>query len=417
MLCPHLPPANGADAQRVRVMLPHLRELGWQAVVVAANDDSGRPGCEPELTRDMEAHAEVIRVDPWPIRIARRFGLRQASLRTWMPLRRLLSEQMDRRRFDAAFVSTTDFPLWTQTLRWPMPVVLDWQDPWLSDYYDRNPDVPKPGGSIRFAAMQAIARRYEPRVARHAAAHVVVTSAYRDALRDRYPDLSPDDFVVSPFGVARRDFDLAFASGQVASGERTWLYVGRGGPDMRFAARAFFEALAQARAREPARFSGLRVRFVGTAYDPRVTSREFERWASEAGVGDLVEEHPQRIGYLDMLRRLDAAEALVVPGSDDAQYNASKLGPYLATGKPILGIFRTESPAHEHRHAHAAVRLVSFDATKGSDALRTAISDAWFIPPMPAREVRISLGNLDAVQMSRTLVDVFDRAATKARSP
>jgi len=404
-----MPPANGADAQRVRVMLPFLARHNWKATVVAVDDDSGRARAEPELLEAAEANAEILRVRPWPLGLAGRLGIRQPALRSWLPVRRRLERLFRERRFDAAFVSTTDFPLWTQTARWPMPVVLDWQDPWLSDYYEKNPSVTPPGGRWRFGVMQAIARRHEPRVARSAAAHVTVSPAYVDMLRKRYPDIPADRFAVVPFAVSRNDIELARTRCDAMPSRRYWTYVGRGGPDMRRAATAFFDALSRARSADPARFADLRVRFIGTAYDPTSLNRQFEDWAEKSDVGELVEEQPARVGYLEMLRLLDESEALVVPGSDDAAYNASKLAPYIATGKPLLGIFHRDSVAHQIAGVHPSIRLVSFGLGDDVRSCSDSISRNWFEPGIPSAVRSVELGPLDAANMSAALAAVFDR--------
>src|SRR5262249_9795457 len=150
------------------------------------------------------------------------------------------------------------------------PVILDWQDPWWSDYYVRHPDVPPPGGRLRYAVTQWYARRHEPRVARRATAHVVVSAGYVDLLRGRYPDIPADRFSVLPFAAAEGDLFLALTRGAATlppGRKRWWVYAGRGGKDLHFALSAFFEALRAARQAEPQRYADLGILFVGTAYD------------------------------------------------------------------------------------------------------------------------------------------------------
>ncbi len=416
VISPRLPPYNGADAQRARVLLPHLGRLGWHATVVAASEDSEAGALDPGLNVTLPGEIEIVRVSAWPRAIAGRLGLRQHALRAYLPWRPVLAKLQAARRFDAAFVSHTDFAQWPQTLNLRMPVVLDWQDPWLSDYYDRNPHQPKPGGGLRYAAMQAIARRYEPRVARHAAAHVVVSAHYSTQLRARYPDLADREFLTLPFAAAASD--LAHARvlpppSWPAPGRRWWVYAGRGGGDMHFALGALFDALRRAREREPARYADLGLWFVGTAYDPRVTRTEIAELAQARGVGDLVFERTQRLGLLETYRLLDSAEAIVVPGSDDPAYNASKLAPCLLTGQPLLAMFHAASPAHALARTHAGVRLLAFDdnSEAAAERLRDAIDREFLTPPMPARQTAPDLGDLEAGRMSERLVDLFNRVA------
>ena len=414
VLCPRLPPFNAADAQRVRVLLPHLAARGWRATVVALDprgeDDAGHLALAATLPPD----TEVVRVRAWPRAIAGRFGLRSHALRAWLPLRAALRRVLRGRRFDAGLVSNTDFPLWPLCLRWPFPVLLDWQDPWWTTYYDEHPGVPRPGGRLRFGAMQWLARRQEPRVARHAAAHLVVSDAYRRLLCDRYPDLGRARFEVLPFAASARDLALARAQPGPAplpgGRSRWWVAVGRGGEDLHFACGALFEALARERAAAPARFADFGLLFVGTAYDPRVRATPLAALAARHGVGDLVVEQPGRVDVLDALRLQDAAEAIVAPGSDDPAYVPSKLAGCLLTGQPLLGAFHAASGAHALAGAHAATRLLAFDPARprAREDLVAAMRAAWFAAPLPARASQVSLGALEAGAMTARICAVLD---------
>jgi hypothetical protein len=416
-LCPRLPPYNGADAQRVRVMLPHLAKHGWRATVLAASDDSEAGARDPELVETIPPEVTVMRVRAWPRRLAGVVGLRQHMVRAWWPWRAAVGALTADRRFDAMFVSHTDFALWPLTGVGRTPVVLDWQDPWWSDYYARHPDVPPPGGRLRYGAMQWYARCHEPRVARAAAAHVVVSPGYVDLLRGRYPTIPKDRFSVLPFAAAGSDRLVALSRRgrgfPAGAKQRWWVYAGRGGKDLHFALSAFFDALHAGRLASPQRYADLGILFVGTAYDGRDRSTGIATLARERGVGDMVVEQPERIGQMETYRLFEAAEALIVPGSDDPAYVPSKLAPYLLTGKPILGLFHAASPAHQVAGVHAATRFLSFRET-GAAALarlREQIGALWFGRPLPARAVDVDLGALEAAEMTARLCAIFDRVA------
>lgn len=421
VLCPRLPPFNAADAQRVRVMLPHLAAHGWRATVVALDPQDEDDAGHAALAATLPPEVDVVRVRAWPRALAGRLGLRSHALRAAWPLRRALARLLRARRFDAGLVSNTDFALWPLSLRWPFPAVLDWQDPWWTTYYDQHPEVPRPGGRLRFGLMQALARRYEPRVARHAAAHLVVSDAYRRLLCGRYPDLARARFELLPFAASARDLALARAqpgpSPLPANRARWWVAVGRGGEDLHFVLGALFEALAREREAMPARFSDFGLLLVGTAYDPRVRATPLAELAARHGVGDLVVEQPGRVGALDALRLQDAAEAIVVPGSDDPGYVPSKLAGCLLTGRPLLGAFHVASAAHRLAGAHAATRLLGFDpaAPGAREALVAAMRAAWFDAPLPPRARAASLGPLEAAAMSARICALLDDLVSARR--
>lgn len=67
--------------------------------------------------------------------------------------------------------------------------------------------------------------------------------------------------------------------------------------------------------------------------------------AEKYGIDDRIVEITNRISYYHSLTTLQQSDALFIPGSDDSAYTASKIYPYLLTGKPLLAIFNPESPA------------------------------------------------------------------------
>jgi hypothetical protein len=65
--------------------------------------------------------------------------------------------------------------------------------------------------------------------------------------------------------------------------------------------------------------------------------------AEDIGVGDIVFETPERIPYLAALGVLKQATGILLLGSSEPHYTASKLYPALLAERPILAIFHEES--------------------------------------------------------------------------
>jgi hypothetical protein len=71
-------------------------------------------------------------------------------------------------------------------------------------------------------------------------------------------------------------------------------------------------------------------------------------------------EDPERIGYLETLRKLKEASRLVLFGSDDPGYTASKLYNYILAKRPLLVICREESSVARIVRETRAGELVTF---------------------------------------------------------
>ena len=113
---------------------------------------------------------------------------------------------------------------------------------------------------------------------------------------------------------------------------------------------------------KPARQPSLH--FIGTSAQPGGRDPHgLERIAGESGVGEVFRLEPHRIGYLDALRTMQDADVLLLLGSHDAHYTASKIFPCWLSGKPIFALFHAAStvnhlarelggvaPCHLRRH-------------------------------------------------------------------
>jgi hypothetical protein len=294
---------------------------------------------------------------------------------------------------------------------------LDLQDLWFSEYFDGRSERP-PGGKLKYGMSQRLARWMEPRVLKSASHIISVSPTYPKTLLQRYSWLSADRFTVLPFGVAENDFELlsSFAVRQTvfdpSDGKRHWVYVGAGGVAMTMSIKPFFEALRRVRNNGGRQFDNLVVHFVGTDYANGDRAREtFKPVAAEYGVADVVQEIPSRISYLESLKCLVDAEALIVPGSDDPGYTASKIYPYIMANKPMLSIFHEDSSVVDVLRATNAGTLVTFKNEHECDRMASEIETRWFKSDcnQPRPVDRNGLQPYLASEMTRRQCAVFDR--------
>jgi hypothetical protein len=238
-------------------------------------------------------------------------------------------------------------------------------------------------------------------------------------LMKRYSWLEPDRFTVLPFGAQEADFELLTRRDirqtyfDASDGLEHWVYVGRAGEDMEFALGAFFDALAAARADNPLRWVGLRVHFIGTSYAVGTRARQSVMpLAEQHGVADVVSEHPNRIPYFEGLRCLLDATALIVPGSNDPGYTASKIYPYVLAQRPLLAIFHEESSVANVLQETRAGALVTFGRNELSSAVSARIRKLWFSGAAPSKGPTRwdAFARYTARAMTRIQCQVFDHA-------
>lgn len=354
IISPHFPPINAPDHQRVRMSLPYLEEFGWKAHILAVRPDCVEGSLDFLLAKTIPQHIPVTHVGALPVKQTRRICLGSLGVRSYPYLLREGDRLLSQYKFDLVYFSTTIFNSMALGSRWyrrfGVPYILDFQDPWLSNYYKQLGSSVPPGGRFKYAFSQLQAKLLEPRAMKKVSHVISVSPVYPDTLRQRYPYLLPEQFTVLPFGASEPDFELLPSLNvqqkifDPNDGKRHWVYVGRGGDDMALALRILFLGIQSQRQYDPDAWRELQLHFIGTSYamgDKAI--KTVEPIAQEFGLEDIVTEHPHRIPYFEALQVLVDSDAILMIGSDDPSYTASKLYPCVLARKPILAVFHHQS--------------------------------------------------------------------------
>ena len=372
IISPHFPPINAADHQRVRMALPYFQEFGWQPHVVAVQPEAVQGLCDRNLQSTIPEDVPVTYIKALPVKYTKIVGLSNLGWRCLLYLVSVGDKLLQDKSFDLIYFSTTVFLSMGLAARWfkkfGVPYILDFQDPWLSDYFQQQGAKTKPpGGRLKYGFAQFMARQLEP-LAMKSVHHVTsVSPAYPEILQQRYPWLKSQQFTVLPFGAPEKDFELLPSLEIKQSifdpqdGKIHWVYVGRGGQDMAKALEALFIAIQTNRSQNPELWESVRLHFVGTSYAPKGReTKTIEPLAISCGVGDLVTEHPLRIPYFEALQVLKDSNGILLIGSDDPNYSASKIYPCILAQKPILGIFHEQSLVVDVMQRTQAGEIVTF---------------------------------------------------------
>jgi hypothetical protein len=343
IISPHFPPVNAPDCQRVRMSLPYYRQFGWEPEVLAVHPRHRADWHDQSLLASLPADVPVHYCEAVPRQITRHFGIQNLGLRCMASMNRAAIHLLESRRFDLIFFSTTQYMvtplsrLWKR--RFGVPYVIDIQDPWRSDYYER-PGAPRPPGGWKYQFARLTAWLFEEQTFRNAAGLISVSHHYfRDLDRRYHPPLAGPsaDFAVLEAGAAppRR---------LPADGRQHWVAAGSLGAPFSHALRVLCAGLRRLRHADPALAERLHLHFVGTSYAPADQAVCTARPIAEAyGVGDLVTEVPHRIGYLDSLALMREADGLLLLGSDDLAYSPSKITPYHMARRPIIALAQHDS--------------------------------------------------------------------------
>jgi len=356
IVSPNFPPVNTPDHQRVRMSLPYYKGFGWTPHILTLDPQSrndlvaGR--YDPDLVKTLPEDLQITWAKPIGGRIVGN-GVASLIMQCLAGFHSAGAAIMKIKKIDLVFFSTTLFPLtilgplWRR--KYKIPYVMDFQDPWLSDYYANHRTSP-PGGRLKYGLSQRMAEFLEPRVMRQVSQIISVSPAYKEILLRRYEWLGEQQFTILPFGAPEKDFEQMQSLGikqkifDPSDGYQHWVYVGVVPGSMLWVLKAFLAGIRQNRERAPGKWGKVKFHFVGTNYVPGKRAQEIVRpIAEQLGVADMIVEHASRVNYLEALKILQDSHGILVIGSDDPGYTASKIYPCILARKPLLAICHEKS--------------------------------------------------------------------------
>jgi hypothetical protein len=421
IVSPHFPPNNMADVHRVRQSLPHYGEFGWEPVVLAVDPDFVEANRDELLLRTVPDDVEVLRVRALDSAWTRKVGLGSLALRSLPYLRAAGDLLLKNGHFDLVYFSTTQFPVLVLGRYWKrrfgIPYVVDMQDPWHSDYYLTRPQSERPP---KFWFSDNLNRMLEPVVMKGADGLIAVTGAYIDNLNKRYPDAPFIEHTREiPFGVAERDFEVARSADipltflpQRQDGELLGVYTGVCNSAMEPVLRLLFRALRRGIETQPELYSRVRLAFVGTNYAHGDRARPVVTpIAEEEGIEDCITERAHRVPYMAALKAQLESDFLLLPGTRDAAYTASKIYPYLFTRRPVLAIFHEQSTVIQRMKESGADAPVTFK-TPEDEGIESELLNRWTdilkrLPYDPAIDAD-TINRFSARTMTARQVELFE---------
>jgi hypothetical protein len=388
IVSPYFLPCNLAGVHRPRLLAQGLAEFGWEPVVLTVHPQYYGELAEPGLSRLIPDSLRIERVDAVRPALSSELGIGDLSLRAFRPMRRRMRQLLSRKEVDLVFVSVLPgyaglLGSWAKQ-KFGVSFVLDYQDPWVSDWGAGQPGFSKAGVAHWLATV------IEPRFAPWADAVTAVSNATLDSLRKRGL-LSPETPTAElPIGSDPHDHDVAREVGksrlEKKPGTFHIAFLGTVPEKTLPVVRAVFEALrtSDLKTRVELFFGGTSGRVDGD------DSMGLGALALQCGLDTCVRIEPRRFGYLDALRTMQEADALLMLGSTEKHYTASKLFPYWLAGRPIFGLAQTESTVWQIARELGGVRLFEYssesDLEQPTRNLLAALSDfmagqASAIPP------------------------------------
>jgi hypothetical protein len=418
LVAPDFPPANTAGAHRPRLFAKHLPAFGWTPTVLTIRRDQIEGPLDPLLEQLLDPELDVVRTGALtvPFRVIGDVGIRSLGHHA------SALHAATRRGHVQAIVLFG--PPWFSFLLGPLmrrrfgtPYVVDYIDPWISDWTASHA-FPSKGWFYQRAAAAI-----EPAVLRSAAHVTAVSEGILTGLCERYPWLDATRLSAMPYGAERDDLEAParlhveppdFRAGD---DEVTMAFTGALQPKGGALLRAVLRALADIRQSGSTLGRQIRLRTYGTsnltwAHDLHTVMPI----ARELGVDSCVSEIPQRVPYLQAMAVLGACDIVLVMGSVDQYYHASKLYPAIVSGRPILALCHADSSIRTVMDETGAGICVTFrDAAElagRTGEIRSAIETLSARPSRPPDAARVE--RFTARASTAVLARVLDEVAIGA---
>ena len=399
IISPYFPPSNAADMQRVRMSLPFFKQYGWDAEVVMVNEQHSDILKDNLLLQSISPDIKIHKVGAFSKNITSKIGLGSLALRSLWYYLKEVNSLLDKTKYDLIYFSTTQFPVTILGNYWKkkfnIPYIIDIQDPWHSDYYK---DKPKGEQPPKYWFSYRLNKYLEPIAMKQLDGIISVSEGYIYDLKTRYPLIKDIPAVTIPFGAFNHDLSIAVKNEKLFKpilqpGFKNIVYIGRGGADMHSALSVAFAAFKSCIQINPDLFRQIRLYFIGTSYAAAGQGKQtILPLAKQFGIEENVIEITDRISYYHTLSILQHADALFIPGSDDPNYTASKIYPYLLTQKTLLALFNSKSPALKVLDEYVAPFAYRYD----DDHVQFKIAD--FFKTVALGETQIQHYDTDAIK-------------------
>lgn len=356
--------------QRIRTSLPYLKEFGWETTVISVKPKFTEVTQDELLLKTVPEEIRLIEVEAWSTKWTRKFGLGAIGIRSMPYYKKTVDQLLQKEKFDLIYFSTTQFPVLALGNHWKkkfqIPYVIDLQDPWICDFYENKPAAERPK---KYWFAKIINHWLEPIAMKRCGGIIAVSESYINETIQRHPHLNtiptqtitfgayPLDLKIAQENLANHPSVLNKQTGEIAVG-----YIGRGGYDMYDALTILFKAFKQGLESNPNLFSRIKFYFLGTSYAKEGNGiPTIFPLAQEMGVEKHVVEQTDRIPFYQTLNTLMDFDALFICGSNDPRYTASKIYPYINTGRPLLSVFHRESSASQIIEECKAGTVIHFD--------------------------------------------------------
>ncbi len=339
IIYPHWPPSNLAGVHRARLISNFLPDFGWHPVVLTVEQTYYDEPNDWEMLKTVSKKTEVHYVKAFKQTIPRTIG--DIGLRAFFQLKKAALNLIKNKEIDFIWIPIPSF--YTAILgriifeKTKIPYGIDYIDPWIRDISTRR--------NFRAVISLCIAKLLEPYAVKKASLISGVSTAYYKPVLDRNFKNKNILHVGMPYGFDPGDHKII-----IEKLEYPWdkfkncipfVYAGAFLPNSGLFIDLLFKSIAKIK-NETSFNKNIKLFFLGTG---NYSHKSIFGFAKEHKIDDLVIEIRERFPYLHILNYLSEAKGILLIGSTEKHYTASKTYQSLLSEKPVFSIMHFESSA------------------------------------------------------------------------
>ena len=339
IIYPHWPPSNLAGVHRARLIANFLPDFDWKPIILTVHPDYYEEKPDWDILKTVNKDIEVIHVPAKKVGKPRIIG--DIGLRAFTQLKKKALEILKNREINFVWIPIPSF--YTAVLgrvlynKTKIPYGIDYIDPWVRDISNRK--------NLRAILSNLVARFLEPYAVKKATLISGVSTPYYQSVLDRNFKNKTIEHIGMPYGFDPNDHQIKLENINYPwddyPGCIPFIYAGAFLPKSDLFTDLLFKAIAELKAEEQWN-QKVKLFFIGTG---NYSHKSVEEFSSQHLVEDVVVEIRERFPFLHILNFLSAARGVLLIGSTEKHYTASKTYQSLLSEKPVFSIMHSESSA------------------------------------------------------------------------
>ncbi len=407
IIYPHWPPSNLAGVHRARLISNFLPDFDWHPIILTVKHKYYEEKPDFDFIKTVSQETEVIYTDARKIGKTRIIG--DIGLRSFNHLKKEALKIIQERKIDFIWIPIPSF--YVATLgrilhnKTKTPYGIDYIDPWVRDISNRK--------NIRSRLSNIVAKILEPYSVKKASLISGVSTPYYQPVLDKNFKNKKIEHVGMPYGFAPNDHKVVVKNIKYPwdnySKCKPIIYAGAFLPLSGYFTELLFKNIRKLKD-EGKLDSQIKLFFIGTG---NYAHKSITEYAKEAGIENIVIEIRERFPFLHILNLLSNAYGVMIIGSTEKHYTASKTYQSLLSEKPVFTIFHGKSSAVEiMNECNAANYTVSFFENKNKVDFENEIKKTFINFVNQNKKWQPDLKALDkysAKESARKLIEAIEK--------